>query len=121
MEKTSEISDQLKAQLEYYFSDINLSRDTFFFEKINETTDGFIPIELFLNCNNIKKLAATLDQIKEQIEESDKLDLSEDKSKARRKDNKALPEFKAQKKLKVADVPEGVPVNNDEEKVAEAP
>ena len=65
MEKSSGISDQLKAQLEYYFSDTNLSRDTFFYEKINETNDGFIPVELFLNCNNIKKLGATIDQVKE--------------------------------------------------------
>ena len=45
----------LKTQIEYYLSDENLIKDKFFFDLIKNSKDGFIPINVFLNCNKIKK------------------------------------------------------------------
>jgi len=38
-----------------------LERDEFFNNKISESSDGFIDIELMLKCNKIKKLGVTVE------------------------------------------------------------
>lgn len=55
---------------------------------------GFLDVNLLLNCNKIKKLEATKEDIIEAITKSEAIELNESKDKLRRKDNKALPEFK---------------------------
>jgi hypothetical protein len=47
---------EILKQMEYYLSDKNLQTDEFFFEHISDSVDGFIPLNLFLKCNKIKKL-----------------------------------------------------------------
>lgn len=122
MEKES----PLTTQVEYYLSDGNLKRDTFFYGKIAEDKDGFVDIALFLNCNKIKALNATSEQIASECRSSSKVEVSECGKRIRRRGNKELPEpeFKKNKKLKVEEKAEGVPVAAEkeaaEEKVAEA-
>lgn len=101
---------ELKKQLEYYLGDTNLSRDIFFYTKIQESTDGYLPIEFIEKCNNIIKLGATRANILEAITQSEHLEASEDGESVRRIGNKDLPEFQAQKKLKTDSGP--VNVNN---------
>lgn len=116
----------LTTQMEYYLSDGNLKRDTFFYGKIAEDAEGFVDIDLFLNCNKIKALNATKEQIATDCKLSGKLEVSACNNRIRRKGNKELPEpeFKKNKKLKVEEKPEGVVVpekeKDAEEKVTEA-
>lgn len=91
---------ELKKQLEYYLGDANLSRDQFFYSKIQETDEGYVPLEFFEKCNNIKKLEASTANIIEAVKDSQELELNESQTAVRRVGNKELPEFKAQKKLK---------------------
>lgn len=93
---------ELKKQLEYYLSDSNLSRDQFFYSKIQETDDGFITLDNFQKCNNVKKLNATTANLIDAIKDSSELELNEAQTAVRRVGNKELPEFKAQKKLKTS-------------------
>lgn len=93
---------ELKKQLEYYLSDANLSRDQFFYSKIQETDDGFIALDSFEKCNNVKKLNASLGNIIDAIKQSSELELNESQTAVRRAGNRELPEFKAQKKLKTS-------------------
>lgn len=81
----------LKTQIEYYLSDENLIKDKFFFDLIKNSKDGFIPINVFLNCNKIKKISEDLGEIQEAMEKSDQLILNESKTRVSR--NKPLPEF----------------------------
>lgn len=93
---------ELKKQLEYYLSDANLSRDQFFYSKIQETDDGYVPLDCFEKCNNVKKLNASASYMIDAIKESDELELNESNTAVRRVGNKELPEFQAQKKLKTS-------------------
>ena len=97
------ISDeQVKTQVEYYLSDGNLEKDSFFYNKILENDLGYINIELILNCNKIKDLAVGKERILQAVKTSDIVEVDEGGNQIRRKGNKALPEAKFKnKKLKV--------------------
>lgn len=111
--KTEKIA-QIQEQLEFYLSDGNLSRDQFFYSKISDNAEGWLLIELIENCNKIKNLSASREDILEAIKASELLDLNEQGDSLRRAGNKDLPEFKAQKKLRVANNDAGVAVNNQD-------
>ena len=55
----------LRVQIEYYLSDTNLANDEFFHSKISENSEGYIDLNLFLNCNKIKKLNSTKEDLVE--------------------------------------------------------
>jgi len=84
---------ELIKQLEYYLSDKNLEYDEFFYNKVQDGTDGFVELGLFLNCNKIKKLKVDHEDIQNAVEKSEVLELREDKHALRRKD-RHLPEYK---------------------------
>ena len=104
MQKDSEV----KTQVEFYLSDNNLSKDAFFYTKILEDKDGYIDLDLIMNCNKIKTQGITKDNIKQAVKDSTLVELNSTGDKIRRKDNKALPEPKfKQKKLKTQENPSG--------------
>jgi hypothetical protein len=81
--------------MEYYLGDVNLAKDEFFRNKILEDkAGGYIDLEVFQKCNNIKKLAVTSEDIAKACKDSKDVELSKDLKKIRRSGNKALPEFK---------------------------
>ena len=84
---------KIKEQIEYYLSDENLKRDSFFHEKISEDSDGYIDLDFLLKCNKIKKAGWTKEEIKEAIKLSDKIELDKTENKVRRKGNKPLPDL----------------------------
>ena len=86
---------ELQKQLEYYLGDTNLSRDQFFYEKIAESADGYLPLEFIEKCNKIKQLSATRANILEAVGKSEELEANEAGDAIRRVGNKALPEFRA--------------------------
>lgn len=88
---------QLTTQIEYYLSDKNLQNDQFFFDKIANETSGYVDLSIFLNCNNIKKLNASLEDIVLSIKSSKELALSEDQLKVKRIKNE-LPNFLGKKR-----------------------
>ena len=92
VEATGPDAQTIKTQIEYYMSDINLSRDKFFREQIMTDKEGWVSIGHFLNCNKVKQMKITQQQIAESCADSDLLDVHSDKTKIRRKDNKALPD-----------------------------
>ena len=80
-------------QIEYYLSDENLKVDSFFHQKISEDSNGYIDLNFLLKCNKCKKAGWTIDDLKEALKSSDKLELDKTENKIRRKDNKPLPEL----------------------------
>ncbi len=56
--------------MEYYLSDKNLKKDVFFRKQIEQHEDGYIKLNLFLNCNNIKKMAVSEGEIANAINNS---------------------------------------------------
>lgn len=91
---------EIKKQVEYYLSDQNLKTDSFFHGLISNDKEvsicsfqGFINIEFVMKCNKIKKLKASEEDIVRVAKDSDKLDVSEDAKRIRRKGNKKLPKL----------------------------
>ena len=86
-------SKEIQTQVEYYLGDINLAKDDFFREQIEQGKDGYIDLALVLKCNKIKKLGVSkAAQIVKACTSSDSVEFSKDGLKLRRKDNKALPD-----------------------------
>lgn len=88
----------IKKQIEYYLSDANLTRDRFFREQIETDKQGWVDIAHFLNCNKVKSMKISSEQIANACAESAEVDVNPEKSKIRRKDNKALPELNTDRK-----------------------
>jgi len=88
---------ELVTQLDYYLSDANLEYDEFFFSAIENSAEKYLDIDLVMNCNKIKKGGWSTADVQSAIEKSDVLELSEDQTQMRRKDQK-LPEFKGMKR-----------------------
>ena len=65
--------------MEFYLGDSNLATDDFFRKKIQEDkAEGFINLEVFFACNNIKKMNITMADIAMACADSKELELSKD-------------------------------------------
>lgn len=80
---SEDLSKQIATQVEYYFSDVNLKRDSFF-QKEMEKDDGFISVEVLLKCNKLKKLTQDSEVLVSSLAGSE-LIISDDKKKVKRK------------------------------------
>jgi lupus La protein len=52
-----------REQIEYYLSAVNLDRDTFMRNKMEEDEKGFIDVGVFLACNRIKQIGISSDDL----------------------------------------------------------
>ncbi|KRX00676.1 hypothetical protein PPERSA_00903 [Pseudocohnilembus persalinus] len=83
--------DQIITQIEYYLSDKNLERDEFFHKQISAAEGGYIPVDLFLKCNKVKKMEITAEQIINAMKNSKNTEIKAEEGLIRRKDNEKLP------------------------------
>lgn len=111
----------LRVQIEYYLSDTNLVSDEFFHSKILENSEGYIDVSLFLNCNKIKKLNSTKEDLVEAIKTSTEVELNSSGDKVRRLANKSLPELKLLKKKQKRNDTDGEQENLSDDEKAENP
>ena len=94
-----EIKKGVKMQIEYYLSDENLETDKFFNELISKSSDGYIDISYIFNCNIIKESNLTNEEIFEILKDNENVELNEEKTKIRRKNNKKIPKINEKKLL----------------------
>jgi hypothetical protein len=52
-----------REQIEYYMSVINMDQDDFFREKIEKSEDGCLDVSIFMNCNRIKQMNISADDL----------------------------------------------------------
>jgi len=88
----------VQKQIEFYLSDANLARDKFFREQIQTDKEGWVSIAHFLNCNKVKAMGISSERIANSCADSTLVEVSNDKTKVRRKDNASLPAFNADRK-----------------------
>lgn len=95
----SELENKIIRQIEYYFGDINLPRDKFLKEKIQED-DGWITLEVLLTFQRLASLSKDPEVIAAAIEKADNglIHLSEDKKKIRRNPDLPIPELNDERK-----------------------
>lgn len=79
------VKDYAKKQIEYYFSEENLQRDFFLRRKMQK--GGWIPISLIASFHRVQALTQNITLIVKAIEESGKLEMSEDKIHVRGKND----------------------------------
>ncbi|VDD82069.1 unnamed protein product [Mesocestoides corti] len=53
----------IRKQLEFYFSDANLSRDGFFRFEVERSPDGGLSLDVLLKCNKLRALGATAEHL----------------------------------------------------------
>lgn len=67
--------DKVLDLLHFYFSDENLSRDSFLRKRIEESNDRYVPIDLLLTFNKLKTLSCTFEDLQKCIVESHLLEV----------------------------------------------
>ena len=90
---------EIKRQIEYYLSDLNLETDEFFQKIISNEKEGYLDLEYIMQCNKVKKAGWDKNVIIESIKDSELVELNPEKTKIRRKGNKPLPELNETKLL----------------------
>ncbi|XP_012945148.1 lupus La protein, partial [Aplysia californica] len=89
----SDLEAKIIKQMEYYFGDINLMKDKFLKEKIQED-DGWVTIETMLKFNRLRQLSPEQSVICGALKKSDSglMEVNEEGDKVRRNPSKPLPE-----------------------------
>ena len=98
VEATGPTDAAVKKQIEYYMSDANLARDRFFREQIQTDTEGWVEVAHFLNCNKVKQMGISSEQIAAACKDSELVDVDESGKKIRRKGNATLPPLNTDRK-----------------------
>ena len=82
---SEELQQKVKTQIEYYFSDENLLKDSFLLKHINRNKQGYVSLKLVASLRKIKSLTKDWEVVLEAVTSSDFLDLNAEKTKIRRK------------------------------------
>lgn len=91
-EPTTELLEQIKDQIEFYFGNVNMQRDKFLSEQI-KLDNGWIPLTVMLNFNMLATMTTNCDVIVKALESSELIEVSEDKTKIRRSTKFPLPKY----------------------------
>ncbi|CAK1549432.1 unnamed protein product [Leptosia nina] len=81
--RKKKLYENIMKQMEFYFSDANLSKDRYLGDLV--TSDPYVPIEVFLKFNKIRSMTQHVTDIVKAMKNSTVLELSEDKLKIKRK------------------------------------
>jgi hypothetical protein len=81
----SDKNAKIKEQIDFYFSDDNLPRDSFLLGKIREDPAGFVSLSVLSTFNRVKALAETAEEIAAAIEDSEVVELDSEKKRVRRR------------------------------------
>ncbi|XP_036143913.1 la protein homolog [Monomorium pharaonis] len=91
-EPSEDLLAKIKAQVEYYFGNVNMQRDKFLTVQ-TKLDDGWIPMTVMLNFKLLAALTKNVDVILKALETSDLMEISDDRKKIRRSPKHPLPEF----------------------------
>ena len=81
----SEIQERIVKQVEWYFSDENLVKDSFLMKHIHRNKQGFVSLKLVASFRRVKSLTKDWTAVQASLKHSSFLELSQDGSKVRRK------------------------------------
>lgn len=93
-EEPSQLESKIIRQIEYYFGDINLPRDTFLLQEIKED-DGWVPLQTMTKFNRLSQLSTDISVLATAIRKSTSglMEVSEDGLKIRRSPDHPLPPY----------------------------
>lgn len=84
------VSQKLRQQVEFYFSDVNIAKDVFLRSKVSEDPEGFVPLSVLMTFNRVSTLTKEESVLAEALKSSSSLILNGESNAVRRKD--PLPE-----------------------------
>lgn len=87
----SELQDKVIKQVEFYFSDANITKDAFLLKHVRRNKHGFVSIKLISSFKKIRKLTKDWKAVSFSLQSSVHLELNPEGTKVRRK--KPLPEI----------------------------
>jgi hypothetical protein len=89
---TDELCESIVQQVEFYFSDANITKDKFLLKHVKRNKEGFVSLKLISSFKRVKHLTKDWRQVAVAIErKSKKLEVNDLKTKVRRLD--PLPEY----------------------------
>jgi hypothetical protein len=89
---SDELCESIVLQVEFYFSDANITKDKFLLKHVKRNKEGFVSLKLISSFKRVKHLTKDWRQVAVAIErKSKKLEVNDLKTKVRRLD--ALPEY----------------------------
>ncbi|KAK2141292.1 hypothetical protein LSH36_1126g00042 [Paralvinella palmiformis] len=93
-EEPSPLESKVIRQIEYYFGDINLPRDTFLLQEIKED-DGWVPLQTMTKFNRLSQLSTDIAVLAAAMRKSTSslMEVSEDGLKIRRSPDHPVPTF----------------------------
>merc|ERR1719266_6766 len=87
-----DLCEKIVTQVEFYFSDANITKDKFLLKHVKRNKEGFVSLKLISSFKRVKNLTKDWRQVAEAIErKSNRLEVNDLKTKVRRLD--ALPEY----------------------------
>ncbi|CAB3231458.1 unnamed protein product [Arctia plantaginis] len=101
-EEETELESAIIRQVEYYFGDVNLSRDKFLREQVL-LDDGWVPLEILIRFNRLAQLSKDADVIAKALHKSTSnlLEISEDNKKVRRNPDMPVPEMNEERRKEI--------------------
>ncbi|XP_011303753.1 la protein homolog [Fopius arisanus] len=91
-EVTPELLQKIKSQVEFYFGDVNMARDRFLIEQ-GKLDEGWIPMSIMLKFKALASLSQNVETILKAIEDSELMEISENRKQIRRSTDKPLPVY----------------------------
>ena len=83
-EETPEQREKVMKQVEWYFGDENLLKDSFLMKHINRNKQGYVSLKLVASLRKVKAITKDWTVVQESIRGSELLELNEDGTKIRR-------------------------------------
>jgi len=84
-DRQTDLKGRIRQQMEFYFSDSNLSKDKFLRQEIKIAPEGYVDLNVFLKFNKIRQLTDDLVLIAKALKKSELLEVNQEKSHVRRK------------------------------------
>ncbi|XP_017771087.1 PREDICTED: la-related protein 6 [Nicrophorus vespilloides] len=86
-----ELSDKIVQQVEFYFSDANITKDAFLLKHVKRNKEGFVSLKLISSFKRVKHITKDWRVVAHALMRSDKLEINEAGTKLRRLD--PLPQY----------------------------
>lgn len=88
---SEELADKIVAQVEFYFSDPNITKDAFLLKHVKRNKEGYVSLKLISSFKRVKHLTKDWRVVADALSRSTKLEINEAGTKLRRKD--PLPQY----------------------------
>lgn len=88
---SNELADKIVAQVEFYFSDVNITKDAFLLKHVKRNKEGYVSLKLISSFKRVKHLTKDWRVVAHALVRSKKLEINEAGTKLRRID--PLPQY----------------------------